>query len=179
MPPVSGLGYSVSSTATASPHVSCSISRNGSIEYVCLDKRALTERLNAFAAYPSIDIGRGMSRNGLSRSRSHSQSRSPKRMDNLDDLEEGTENSERDQTTVDKEIEEVEAELEIARLEAKLLKLRNSKAKSLAKSIIPSSSLSSIASIDNSNFALTTGIQVEGREKGRSSEYQASPDNHS
>lgn len=38
-------------------------------------------------------------------------------------------NNERTQAGVDKEIEELEAELEIARLEAKILKLRNAKGK--------------------------------------------------
>jgi hypothetical protein len=125
--------------------MSSSISRTGSIESASLDKRALTERLQAVAAYPSIDIGRRQGTGGyFSRSRSHSQSRSPKRFDAnaLDGFEECAEDSERDQAAVDKQIKELEAELEIARLEAKLMKLKNTKAK-LAKSHAPNSNLSS------------------------------------
>lgn len=105
--------------------MSTCISRNGSVESAALDKRALTERLQAVASYPTIDIGQRVGYISRSRSRSDSQSRSPKRYDESD----GVEDSERDQAAVEKQIEELEAELEIARLEAKLMKLRNSKAK--------------------------------------------------
>ena len=119
------MGYSNSrSSCSVSPHMSTCISRNGSVECSVLDKRALTERLQAVASYPTIEIGQ---RTGyMNRSRSNSQSRSPIRFEEG----EGGEDSERDQAVVDKQIEELEAELEIARLEAKLMKLRNSKVKS-------------------------------------------------
>jgi hypothetical protein len=109
-----------------------------------LDKRALTERLQAVASYPTIEIGQ---RTGyMNRSRS----RSPIR------CEEGEgEDSERDQAVVDKQIEELEAELEIARLEAKLMKLRNSKVKSQTqsqtKTYIPLSPLPGSQESQNSN----------------------------
>lgn len=107
-----------------------------------LDKRALTERLQAVASYPTIEIGQ---RTGyINRSRS----RSPIR------FEEGEgEDSERDQAVVDKQIEELEAELEIARLEAKLMKLRNSKVKSQSqtKTHIPLSPLPGSQESQNSN----------------------------
>ena len=129
------MGYSNSrSSCSVSPHMSTCISRNGSVECSVLDKRALTERLQAVASYPTIEIGQ---RTGyMNRSRSNSQSRSPIR------FEEGEgEDSERDQAVVDKQIEELEAELEIARLEAKLMKLRNSKVKSQTKTHVPLSPL--------------------------------------
>ena len=161
------MGYSLSSTASVSPHMSSSISRNGSIESSCLDKRALTERLQAVASYPSIEIGgRGGMYGGMSRSRSrsHSQSRSPKRFESnhLDGFDEATEDSERDQSTVDKQIEEVEAELEIARLEAKLLKLRNSKSKN-----IPSNNQNTQNNIQNTTQKTRTIQASDTRQTGR------------
>jgi hypothetical protein len=56
----------------------------------------------------------------------------------------------RDQAAVDKEIEELEAELEIARLEAKLAKLRNAK-----KSSVPSHL--GRGSIDGAEIAVRMG----------------------
>jgi hypothetical protein len=56
----------------------------------------------------------------------------------------------RDQAAVDKEIEELEAELEIARLEAKLAKLRNAK-----KSAVPSHL--GRGSIDGAEIAVRVG----------------------
>jgi hypothetical protein len=47
----------------------------------------------------------------------------------------------REQAAVDKEIEELEAELEIARLEAKLAKLRNAKKSSVSVSVSSNSSI--------------------------------------
>jgi hypothetical protein len=139
------MGYSNSrSSCSVSPHMSTCISRNGSVESSVLDKRALTERLQAVASYPTIEIGQ---RTGyMNRSRS----RSPIR------CEEGEgEDSERDQAVVDKQIEELEAELEIARLEAKLMKLRNSKVKSQTqsqtKTYIPLSPLPGSQESQNSN----------------------------
>ena len=159
-----GVGYSGSSTPLASPHMSCSISRTGSMEISSLDKRALNERLQAVAAYPSIELGRRvMGVNVLSRTRSHSLSRSPK--DNvLDDFDGETEASERDQTLVDKQIEELEAELEIARLEAKLLKLRNAKGKNITKSGTQSQNFSRNESTDNSVLNNSGGIVLEPRD---------------
>lgn len=120
------MGYSNSqSSCSVSPHMSTCISRNGSVESASLDKRALTERLQAVASYPTIDIGQRIGYISRCHSRGESQSRSPKRYDEC----EGVEDSERDQAAVEKQIEELEAELEIARLEAKLMKLRNTKAK--------------------------------------------------
>lgn len=111
-----------------------------------LDKRALTERLQAVASYPTIEIGQ---RTGyMNRSRS----RSPIRCEEAEG-----EDSERDQAVVDKQIEELEAELEIARLEAKLMKLRNSKVKSQTqtqsqtKTYIPLSPLPGSQESQNSN----------------------------
>ena len=159
-----GVGYSGSSTPSASPHMSCTISRNGSMETSSLDKRVLNERLQAVAAYPSIELGRRVANaNVLSRSRSHSLSRSPK--DNvLDGFDQETEGSERDQTLVDKQIEELEAELEIARLEAKLLKLRNAKGKNSTKSGTQSQNFSRNESTDNSVLNNSGGIVLEPRD---------------
>jgi hypothetical protein len=117
--------------------MSTCISRNGSVESSVLDKRALTERLQAVAQYPTIEIGQRMGYISRSRSRSDSQSHSPKRYEDG----EGVEDSERDQAAVDKQIEELEAELEIAKMEAKLMKLRNTKAKQ-TKVYVPLSPLS-------------------------------------
>lgn len=66
------------------------------------------------------------------------------------DLDEGGGADKRDQAAVDKEIEELEAELEIARLEAKLAKLRNAK-----KSAIPSHL--GRGSIDGAEIAVRMG----------------------
>jgi hypothetical protein len=133
-----GMGYSHSrSSSSVSPHMSTCISRNGSVESSVLDKRALTERLQAVAQYPTIEIGQRMGYISRSRSRSDSQSHSPKRYEDG----EGVEDSERDQAAVDKQIEELEAELEIAKMEAKLMKLRNTKAKQ-TKVYVPLSPLS-------------------------------------
>jgi hypothetical protein len=82
--------------------MSTCISRNGSVESSVLDKRALTERLQAVAQYPTIEIGQRMGYISRSRSRSDSQSHSPKRYEDG----EGVEDSERDQAAVDKQIEE-------------------------------------------------------------------------
>lgn len=74
----------------------------------------------------------------------------------------------REQAAVDKEIEELEAELEIARLEAKLAKLRNAK-----KSSVSVSSNSSLGRSSNDN------AETPVRQSSYESEASAKFDIHS
>ena len=83
------------------------------------------------------------------------------------DLDEGGGGDKRDQAAVDKEIEELEAELEIARLEAKLAKLRNAK-KSTAPSFLGRGSIdgAEIAVRMGSYESIGSGVFGESVSKG-------------
>lgn len=97
-----------------------------------LDKRVLSERLQAVAAYSNTE---GNQRMGNNTGNSYEGSYGPDDGMRTSPKGTSTERSQTGQTGVDKEIEELEAELEIARLEAKILKLRNAKGKAPVKAV--------------------------------------------
>jgi hypothetical protein len=139
-----------------------------------LDKRALTERLQIVAANSNEEVGNRLTQQNHVFSYNNSKVHTPKIVydnegssgpdDTWDKRGFGSRGSEESQGEgVDNEIEELEAQLEIARLEAKLLKLKNAKAKAAAKVANPLASLS-CGSNDSTN-SLIASVLVKDEEE--------------